>query len=114
MEDDIEFIARIAHEINRAYCESLGDHSQVSWNDAEQWQKDSAINGVKYKLSHPLATPEDMHKSWLQEKVNDGWIYGPIKDVQMKQHPCMVDYNNLPQEQRSKDHIFSAVVNLFK
>lgn len=27
-------VARICHEVNRAYCEALGDTSQVSWEDA--------------------------------------------------------------------------------
>jgi hypothetical protein len=42
-----EQIARVCHEVNRAYCESLGDMSQPSWEDAPQWQKDSAMLGVK-------------------------------------------------------------------
>ena len=110
----IWYIARIAHEINKAYCEAIGDNSQVSWNDAPKWQRDSAYNGVLYKLSHPLATPEDSHKSWMKEKEKDGWKYGPVKDVDKKEHPCFVDYNKLPQEQRVKDYLFITVVNIFK
>lgn len=45
-----EQIARIAHETNRAYCESIGDNSQPPWQDAPDWQKLSAINGVKFHL----------------------------------------------------------------
>lgn len=30
----IEQIARVCHEVNRAYCESMGDTSQVPWEDA--------------------------------------------------------------------------------
>lgn len=41
-----EQIARVVHEVNRAYCEALGDTSQPKWEDAPQWQRDSAMLGV--------------------------------------------------------------------
>ena len=41
-----EDIAKVAHEVNRAYCEALGDTSQLSWEDAPEWQKASARAGV--------------------------------------------------------------------
>lgn len=104
-------IARVAHEVNRAYCESLGDISQPSWDDAPEWQKESATNGVAFHFHNPTATPSDSHKNWLAQKVADGWRYGTVKDPVAKTHPCMVDYDRLPQEQRSKDFLFRAVVH---
>jgi hypothetical protein len=106
----VEDIARVAHEVNRAYCASIGDHSQPSWEDAPEWQRKSAITGVKYTLDNPDAEPSDSHRSWLAEKVRDGWSYGPVKDPVAKTHPCFVAYDLLPQEQRSKDYLFQAVV----
>lgn len=106
----IEDIARIAHEVNRAYCESLGDFSQCDWGNAPKWQQDSVINGVKFHLRNPLATPADSHDSWLAEKSKDGWKFGPIKDPEKKEHPCYRPYEELPQEQRSEDYLFKAVV----
>jgi hypothetical protein len=58
----------------------------------------------------PDTTPEDSHKNWLAHKVKDGWVYGPVKDVEKKEHPCMVPYEELPLEQRVKDYLFRAVV----
>ena len=46
----VEGIARVAHEINKAYCEALGDTSQKGWADAPQWQIDSACNGVEFHI----------------------------------------------------------------
>jgi hypothetical protein len=103
-------IARVAHETNRAYCESIGDTSQVPWNDAPEWQKVSAMAGVHFRIKNPDATPEAMHESWRAQKFNEGWTHGPVKDPQNKVHPCMVDYKNLPREQQAKDALFSAVV----
>ena len=73
--------------------------------------RDSAINGVKYHLSNKDATPESSHESWLKEKQATGWKYGLIKNAETKEHPCFIPYNELPQEQRSKDYIFRAIVH---
>lgn len=32
-------IARVCHEVNRAYCQALGDNSQPTWEEAPQWQR---------------------------------------------------------------------------
>ena len=114
MAQNIESIAYACHEVNRAYCAAIGDNSQPAWDDAPQWQKDSAIAGVKAVISNPKGTPEDSHKGWLAQKEADGWVYGPVKDPATKQHPCMVPYDQLPVEQRAKDHIFRAVVLALK
>ena len=109
-----EDIAKVAHEINKAFCDSIGDHSQKSWEEAEQWQKDAAVTGVDFTLTHPNAPASSQHESWLAEKLKDGWKYGPVKDPAKKEHPCIVPYEELPVEQRSKDYLFKQVVQSLK
>lgn len=106
----IEDIARVTHTANKGYCETLGDYSQTHWEAAPQWQKDSAIKGVIFLVKNPSAKPSDSHDSWMAEKRREGWDYGPVKDPIKRQHPCMVEYSALPQEQQAKDHIFRAIV----
>jgi hypothetical protein len=103
-------IARVCHEVNRAFCASIGDHSQPSWEQAPDWQRASAVNGVAFTIANPDAKPSDSHDSWLAEKERDGWKYGPVKDPVKKEHPCYVPYDELPLEQRTKDYLFQAVV----
>lgn len=117
MKEAIEQIAKVCHEANRAYCETLGDASQLSWESAPEWQKDSARNGVRFHLS-VLATgdrpsPSASHESWMAQKRTEGWKYGPVKDVEKKEHPCFVSYNELPLDQRRKDYIFAAICESF-
>ena len=108
--NDIE-IARVCHEVNRAYCASLGDDSQPPWADAPEWQRQSAIVGVQMHRANPDAGPDDSHNSWLAQKRADGWKYGPVKDPDKKEHPCCVPYHDLPREQQAKDYLFRAVVH---
>ena len=109
---NIEQIAKIAHETNRAFfCQAIGDESQLPWESAPEWQKASAMNRVSFHVSNPGARASARHEHWLQEKVETGWIYGPVEDAEKKQHPCIVPYEQLPLEQRIKDYLFRAVVH---
>lgn len=104
-------IAQVCHEVNKAYCESLGDKSQEKWEDAPEWQRKSALNGVIFHLENPDAGPEASHNEWLDEKRKAGWTYGTIKNEEMKCHPCMLPFKNLPPSQQAKDFIFRQVVH---
>ena len=107
---EIEDIARVCHEANRAYCSTIGDNSQVDWYHCPAWQRDSAIGGVKFHILNPGASASASHENWLREKQAAGWGYGPVKDESTRSHPCFLPYNQLPLEQRRKDYLFKAVV----
>lgn len=108
--DLIERAARAAHEVSRVYCLILGDEAQEAWEVASQDLRASVLEGVQLLVEDPFTTPADCHASWMDRKVGQGWRYGPIKDADKQTHPCLVEYNALPPEQRAKDHIFRAVV----
>ncbi|SRR6266576_266515 len=114
---DIKQIALICHEANRAYCSTIGDDSQPSWDAAPDWQKDSAKNGVNFHLKilseGGEPSPSASHESWLRQKLEEGWKYGPVKDAVKKEHPCFVPYDELPEDQKQKDYIFAAIVRSF-
>jgi hypothetical protein len=107
-------VARICHEANRAYCLALGDTSQPAWDDAPDWQRESAINGVRFHFENPGVGPEASHESWLREKEADGWKWGAVKDPAKKEHPCFVAFDELPEEQQLKDMLFTNIVEAFQ
>jgi hypothetical protein len=111
---EIHEIARIAHEINRAYCQALGDLSVKVWEEAPNWQQESAIKGVEFHLANANATPAASHDAWLAEKERTGWRYGAVKDEETKTHPCYVPFDELPPEQKAKDYLFQACVHALK
>jgi hypothetical protein len=107
-------IAQVAHEINRTYCTAIGDYSQLPWDSAPDWQKASALLGVTFHIENPDAGPDASHNSWMDQKVNEGWVYGEVKDAEAKTHPCIVPFNELSKEQQAKDYLFRQVVHSLK
>ncbi len=113
-ESIVSGIAKVCHETNRAYCSTIGDNSQPSWDEAPDWQKLSALKGVAFHLGNPEATAAASHESWLAEKQATGWKYGPAKDPEKKEHPCFVPFDQLPKNQQAKDKLFKAVVDALR
>lgn len=107
----IERTARICHEVNRAWCERNGDMSQPTWDQAPNWQRESALNGVCFHYENPRAGDSGSHDNWMAEKVAAGWIYGEVKDPDAKTHPCLVPFETLPADQQFKDRLFRTIVH---
>ena len=99
----LEKIARIAHEVNRAYCLALGDTSQLEWKDAPQWQRDSAINGVEVYLDNPSAGPDHSHNAWLAEKDAAGWKFGPVPDLEVLVDALMDHARDIGRQEATVD-----------
>lgn len=113
-EKKVAQIAAICHQANRIWCQINGDYSQGNWSEAEQWQRDSAMNGVKFRLENPNALESAQHNAWMEEKIAQGWVYGEIKDAEKQTHPCLVPFEELPLFQQKKDKLFSAIVDALK
>jgi hypothetical protein len=107
---NIEQIAKVCHEVNRAYFQALGDLSQPKWEDAPQWQRHSALLGVKLHMDNPDAGAQASHVCWMRQKIDEGWKYGPVKDQDKKEHPCLIPFNQLSVDQQAKDYIFRSIV----
>lgn len=107
-------IAIVCHEANKAWCSVNSDESQKSWDEAEEWQRESAVKGVLFKLDNPDAGHDAQHNSWMEEKINNGWVFGEVKDAEAKTHPCLVPYELLPKFQQQKDALFCAIVDALK
>lgn len=50
---------------------------------------------------------KNVHEVWAQNRINDGWTYGPIRDDAKLQHTCLVAYEDLPYSERENDRATS-------
>ncbi len=106
----IEGAARLAHAANTAYCEALGDFSHKAWSQLSEEEKQRIMDGVHYVIENPQAGPDSSHANWFNYMIAEGWKYGEHKDPAAKTHPCMMPFDELPQEQQAKDFIFRSIV----
>jgi hypothetical protein len=104
-------VAAICHNANKTYCETIGDFTQAEWTEAPDWQQISAVKGVVFNRANPEAPPSASHESWLKNKYEEGWKWGPAKNENLKTHPCCMPFGDLPLDQQRKDKLFKAIVN---
>lgn len=46
---------------------------------------------------------ENVHEVWAQSRISQGWTYGAERSDALKQHPCLVPYNELPEVEKAYD-----------
>ena len=49
------------------------------------------------------AMAKNVHEIWAKERIAQGWTYGEKRDDAQKHHPCLVAYEDLPEEEKMYD-----------
>lgn len=101
-------IAEVCHEANRAWQRINGEIVNFPWESTSQVMRDSITSGVEGVLRG--LTPEESHERWCGTKLNEGWVYGEVKDFAAKTHPCLVPYAQLDPADRVKDTLFASII----
>jgi hypothetical protein len=108
---EIARFARIAHEANRAVQAADGDDMpSLPWFCEPRSLRASTMAGVQRVLAG--MSPAENHELWCAFKRDQGWVYGPLKDAEVRPptHPCLVPWPQLPRPERVKARLFCAVV----
>lgn len=50
---------------------------------------------------------KNVHEVWAQNRMREGWSFGPVRDDLKKQTPCMVAYDELPETEKEYDRTTS-------
>jgi ryanodine receptor 2 len=45
----------------------------------------------------------NVHDNWVIGRIKEGWTYGPERNDELKQTPCIVDYDDLPESEKEYD-----------
>ena len=43
------------------------------------------------------------HEVWAAERMKEGWTWGPVRSDERKEHPCLVPYDELPEQEKDYD-----------
>ena len=46
---------------------------------------------------------KNVHEEWAERRISQGWTYGEKRDDTLKTHPCLVPYEELPEEEKEYD-----------
>lgn len=46
---------------------------------------------------------ENVHDVWAKTRMDQGWTYGPERNDAERKHPCLVPYDQLPEEEKVYD-----------
>ena len=46
---------------------------------------------------------KNVHEVWAQNRIEQGWTWGKERNDELKHHPCLVAYEELPDEERLYD-----------
>lgn len=45
----------------------------------------------------------NVHEVWAAGRIADGWTWGPVRNDELKHHPCLIPYEELPDSEREYD-----------
>jgi ryanodine receptor 2 len=46
---------------------------------------------------------KNVHEVWAESRLSQGWTYGPERSDALKQHPCLVAYEELSEVEKDYD-----------
>ncbi|WP_294591549.1 RyR domain-containing protein [uncultured Bacteroides sp.] len=74
----------------------------------EQDYTPSPLNTTDISLPESLANlteamARNVHEVWASGRLKEGWKYGTTRNDEMKTHPCLVSYEDLPEAEREYD-----------
>ena len=44
-----------------------------------------------------------VHEQWSTGRLAEGWTYGPERNDELKQHPHLIEYDELPESEKDYD-----------
>ena len=55
---------------------------------------------------------KNVHETWAHKRFAEGWTYGCKRNDDLKTHPCLVPYDQLPDEEKEYDR--NTVLNTLR
>ena len=110
MTKQLDLICEVVHEALRTYTRASGQSEIPPYHEAPDWMLDATLTSVEFALANPEATPGAQHDQWVQTKLASGWTLGDDKDPDLKTHPMLIPFAELPPVEQRKDALLNAIV----
>lgn len=110
IKQEITHIARIAHAADAALVAIRTGIAQPDWDELSEAQQQMVRFDVRQALRYPQAVDEQWHYVWRAEMAEAGWTYGAQLQAERKEHPALVEYDQLPTLWRERLYQRHAIV----
>ena len=50
---------------------------------------------------------KNVHEVWADTRIRQGWTYGEQRNDELKTHPCLIPYEELPEEEKEYDRLMA-------
>ncbi len=64
---------------------------------------DIVLSDALVELTEKLA--KNTHEVWATGRISEGWKYGPKRDDEKKETPCLVPYEDLTENEKEYDRM---------
>ena len=88
-------------------CDFIEDVAKLKGNSGTTYQphamdlSDVQLPDDIMQLAERIA--ENVHDTWAEQRIAQGWTYGPARDDEKRQTPCLVPYGELPESEKEYD-----------
>lgn len=93
-------IAFVIHEAVKALFDRIKEPPLPMYENSPLHQV-VTMQAVDALIGDPSMTPDKYHLIWCFNRLYDGWIYSPVKDIERKHHNHILPWAMLTMEQRS-------------
>lgn len=74
---------------------------EIDYSPAPLDTSDVDLPNTLTELTESLA--KNVHEVWAAGRIADGWKYGSVRDDAKKEHPCLIAYEELTEEEKEYD-----------
>jgi len=80
-------------------------HNKDEYNPAPIDTSHVVLPDAVNELTELLA--RNAHEVWAQTRLAEGWRWGPERNDDRKEHPCLVPYEELPEGEKDFDRVIA-------
>lgn len=85
------------------------------WEQRDEYFRENMIKAVNLQCGpNRVTSPEELHNRWVSAYEKMGWKYGPVRNVEKKEHPDMVPFNELGKLEQDKDFVFFLMCEIVR
>ena len=101
-----ELIVERTKQFLRDLAKGIEEDAESKVGESEEGEVRKNNDGMELpeellELAEQMA--ERVHDVWAEERIHQGWSYGEQRDDVLKKHPCLIPYDNLPEEEKIYD-----------